>query len=412
MNLVLRVYRRGGRLDTILTFPSFQEDPGSPPMTDPSRQQIAAASRLIVVKVGSRVLTGADGLLDIARVESLGRQIATLAGSGRQVVLVSSGAVAAGMGRLALPKRPTELAHLQAVAAVGQSCLIEAWDRSLRDRGRHAAQVLLVAEDLSDRTHYLNIRNTLRTLLEYGAVPVINENDTVSTAELRTSFGDNDQLAALVASLLGAQLLVLLSDVAGLYDRDPGHPEARVVANVDRIGMEIEALIRDRPGCLSKGGMASKLEAARIVTETGGHCIIAGGREDDVLERLCRGEAIGTLFHGRPATVSAWKRWLGWSAEARGSLEVDAGAREAIVAGGRSLLAAGITGLDGDFRAGDVVTIASGGGSAFARGLANYPAADLARIAGLRTDRIAAVLGYCPYEEVIHRDNLTVISRD
>jgi len=208
LNLVPEVYRRGGRLDTILTFPSFLEDPGSPPMTDPSRQQIAAASRLIVVKVGSRVLTGADGLLDTARVESLGRQIAALSGSGRQVVLVSSGAVAAGMGRLGLPKRPTELAHLQAVAAVGQSCLIEAWDRSLRDRGRHAAQVLLVAEDLSDRTHYLNIRNTLRTLLEYGGVPVINENDTVSTEELRTSFGDNDHLAALVASLLGAQLRV------------------------------------------------------------------------------------------------------------------------------------------------------------------------------------------------------------
>jgi glutamate 5-kinase len=380
-------------------------------MTDPFRQQIAATARLIVVKVGSRVLTGSDGLLDAARIESLGSQIDTVCRAGRQVVLVSSGAVAAGVGRLGLSKRPTELARLQAMAAVGQSCLIEAWERSLRRHGRHAAQVLLVADDLSDRSHYLNIRNTLRTLLEYGAVPVINENDTVSTTELRTSFGDNDQLAALVASLLGANLLVLLSDVAGLYDRPPENPEARVISRVDRIGTDIESLVLDRPGGVSKGGMGSKLTAAGIMTETGGHCIIAAGRDDGVLERICGGEATGTLFVGRQTTVSAWKRWLGWSAEARGGLTVDAGAREAIVTAGRSLLAAGITGLAGDFGEGDVVTI-SCEGAPFARGLVNYPASDLARIVGLRTERIADVLGYCPYEEVIHRDNLAVICRN
>ena len=379
-------------------------------MSDLSRQQIAANARVIVVKVGSRVLTGADGLLDAGRIDSLGRQLDAVCRSGRRVVLVSSGAVAAGMGRLGLSKRPTELAHLQAVAAVGQSCLIEAWERSLRGHGRHVAQVLLVAEDLSDRARYLNIRNTLRTLLEYEAVPVINENDTVSVAELRTSFGDNDQLAALVASLLGANLLVLLSDVAGLYDRHPEEPGAAVVPRVDRIDGSIEALARDRPGGLSKGGMASKLAAADIVTEVGGHCIIAAGRAEGVLERICRGDDVGTLFVGREATVSAWKRWLGWSAEARGTLEVDVGAREAIVAGGRSLLAAGITGLEGHFAAGDVVALTCGG-AAFARGLVNYPAADLARIVGLRTERIPDVLGYCPYDEVIHRDNLAVSSR-
>jgi glutamate 5-kinase len=393
-------------------FRSHPEDTRPPPMSDPVRQQIAATARLIVVKVGSRVLTGADGLLDASRIESLGRQIAALWSAGRQIVLVSSGAVAAGMGRLGLPKRPTELAQLQAVAAVGQSGLIEAWERSLRGHGRHAAQVLLVAEDLSDRSHYLNIRNTLRTLLEYGAVPVINENDTVSTEELRTSFGDNDRLAALVASLLGANLLVLLSDVAGLYDRHPESLGAAVVPRVDRIDAEIEALVRDRPGGLSKGGMASKLAAARILTEAGGHCVIAAGREDGVLEQIFRGEGTGTLFVGRQATVSAWKRWLGWSAPARGAVTVDAGARKAIVAGGCSLLAAGITGLEGGFTEGDVVTIRCGGGAPFARGLVNYPALDLARIVGLRTERIADVLGYCPYDEVIHRDNLAVISRD
>ena len=380
-------------------------------MSDQFRQQIAANAGLIVVKVGSRVLTGADGLLDAGRIDALGRQIDAVGRSGRQVVLVSSGAVAAGMGRLGLSKRPTELAQLQAVAAVGQSCLIEAWERSLRVHGKHVAQVLLVAEDLSDRARHLNIRNTLRTILEYGAVPVINENDTVSTEELRTSFGDNDQLAARVASLLGANLLVLLSDVAGLFDRHPEEPGATVVSRVDRIDGSTEALVRDRPGGLSKGGMASKLAAADIVTEVGGHCVIAAGREEDVFERICRGEPVGTLFVGRETTVSAWKRWLGWSAEARGTLVVDAGAREAIVSGGRSLLAAGVTGLDGEFTAGDVVTITCAGGPAFARGLVNYPAAELSRIAGLRTERIAAVLGYCPYDEVIHRDNLAVVAR-
>ena len=380
-------------------------------MSDQFRQQIAATAGLIVVKVGSRVLTGADGLLDASRIESLGRQVDTVCRSGRQVVVVSSGAVAAGMGRLGLTKRPTELAHLQAVAAVGQSCLIEAWERALRGHGKHVAQVLLVAEDLSERPRHLNIRNTLRMILEYGAVPVINENDTVSTAELRTSFGDNDQLAARVASLLGANLLVLLSDVAGLFDRHPEEPGAAVVARVDRIDGSIEALVCDRPGGLSKGGMASKLAAADIVTEVGGHCVIAAGREEGVFERICRGEPVGTLFVGRQTTVAAWKRWLGWSAEARGTLVVDAGAREAIVTGGRSLLAAGITGLDGEFMAGDVVTIAGTDGAAFARGLVNYPATELARIAGLRTERIAAVLGYCPYDEVIHRDNLAVVTR-
>lgn len=380
-------------------------------MSDHVRQQIAATARLIVVKVGSRVLTGADGLLDITRIESLGRQISGLCGSGRQVALVSSGAVAAGMGRLGLARRPTELDHLQAVAAVGQSCLIEAWERSLRGHGRHVAQVLLIADDLQDRTRYLNIRNTLRTLLEYGAIPVINENDTVSVEELRTSFGDNDRLAALVASLLGAHLLVLLSDVAGLYDRHPEEPGAAVVSHVDRIDAGVAAMARDRPGGLSKGGMTSKLNAAAIITDGGGHCVIAPGREDGVLERIVHGDAIGTLFVGRPSTMPAWKRWLGWSAETKGDLEVDAGAREAVITRGRSLLAAGITGLKGHFSAGDIVTLTHAG-QAFGRGLVNYPASDLSRIMGARTERIAEILGSSPYDEVIHRDNLAVICRD
>lgn len=316
------------------------------------------------------------------------------------------------MGRIGLRQRPTELAHLQAVAAIGQSSLIEAWERSLRCRGRHVAQVLLVADDLQHRTRYLNIRNTLRALLDYGAIPVINENDTVSVEELRTSFGDNDRLAALVATVIGAPLLVLLSDVAGLYDRHPSEPGAAVLPTVTRIDTAVEQLACDRPGGLSKGGMASKIAAARIVTEAGGTCVIASGREEDVLERILRGAPTGTLFTGRAEAMPAWKRWLGWSADARGTVAVDAGARNAIVAGGRSLLAAGVAGVHGQFTTGDVVALSCGDGPAFARGLVNYPAVELARIVGLRTERIAEVLGYCPYEEVIHRDNLAVISRD
>lgn len=380
-------------------------------MIDPLRQQIADAAGTIVVKVGTRVLTGPDGLLDAARIDSLGRQIDAIAADGRRVVLVSSGAVGAGMGRIGLDRRPAELARLQAVAAIGQSCLIEAYERALRGRGRHVGQVLLVADDLQDRARYLNIRNTLLTLLDYGAVPVINENDTVSVEELRTSFGDNDRLAALVATLLGAPLLVLLSDVDGLFDRHPSQPGAAIVPHVPRIDAAIAGLADDRIGGLSKGGMASKIAAARMVTEAGGSCIVASGRDDGVLARICRGELVGTLFTGRAETMPAWKRWLGWSADARGTLVVDAGARDAVVDGGRSLLAAGVRGVQGEFTAGDVVALAHEDRRVFARGLVNYAADELRRIAGLRTERIADVLGSTPYDEVVHRDNLAVIDR-
>lgn len=383
-----------------------------PDMPDQIRQDVAAAATLIVVKVGTRVLTGPDGLLDTARIDSLGRQFDALLAAGRQVVLVSSGAVGAGMGRMGLTMRPLELAHLQAVAAIGQSCLIEAYERALRVHNRHVGQVLLVADDLHDRARYLNIRNTLRALLDYGAIPIINENDTVSVEELRTSFGDNDRLAALVTTLLGGPLLVLLSDVDGLFDRHPSDPDAALVPTVSRIDGTIELLACDKASGLSKGGMASKIAAARIVTESGGHCIIASGRNDHVLEQIVAAEPVGTLFVGRENTMPAWKRWLGWSASARGKVLVDTGARHAVVSQGRSLLAAGITGLEGAFATGDVVSLAGADGREFAKGLVNYPVEELHRIVGLKTEQIAAVLGYCPYDEVIHRDNLAVICRD
>lgn len=381
------------------------------------REHAVRRARTVVVKVGTRVLTRPDGLLDQQRIASLGRQIDGILATGRQLVLVSSGAVAAGMGRLGLLQRPRELADLQAVAAIGQSLLVESYERALREHRRHAAQVLLVADDLHDRRRYLNIRNTLRKILDHQAVPIVNENDTVSVEELRTSFGDNDHLAAQVATLLSAEMLVLLSDVEGLYDRPPEDQGASLIPHVEGIDGSVEALAHDRLGGLSKGGMTSKIAAARMMTEAGGNCVIACGRSDDVLARIFSGDSVGTLFTTRSEAMPARKRWLGWSADCRGSLLVDAGAREAIVARGSSLLAAGIRGVEGSFSCGDLVSLATSAPDSaaphapFARGLVNYTAEEVRQIAGLKTEQIGDVLGTFPYEEVIHRDNLTVIRR-
>ena len=377
-------------------------------MTDLLRQEIATSARTVVIKVGTRVLTRADGVLDQERIASLAGQLHLLLDQGRKVALVSSGAVGAGMGQLGLKQRPTDLAHLQAVAAVGQSHLVEAYDRALRSHGRHAAQILLTAEDLDHRTRYLNIRNTILRLFEYGAVPIINENDTVSVAELQTTFGDNDRLAAMVTNLIRAPLLVLLSDVTGLFDGDPRESGSQVIPTVSRLDNSIFALVRDQKTGLSKGGMASKLEAARLATMAGENVIIASGKEPDVLARIAAGESVGTLFLARGEAMPAWKRWIGYTAQPRGYLVLDDGACRAVERQGRSLLAIGVADAIGNFQKGDVVGVRDAQGREFARGLINYPAAEVLRIRGLKTDGIAAALGHCPYDEVIHRDNMVV----
>ncbi len=379
-------------------------------MPDLIRQEIAANSTTWVVKVGTRVLTGADGLLNQERISQLAEELHQVMLTGRRVALVSSGAVGAGMGQLGLKRRPTDLAHLQAVAAVGQTNLVEAYDRAFRRHGRHAAQILLIADDLDHRTRYLNIRNTILTLLDLQAVPIINENDTVSVEELRTTFGDNDRLAAMVTNLIQAHLLVLLSDVAGLYDGDPTDPQSRLVPTVDRLDESVWALVRDKATGLSKGGMASKLEAARIATSAGENVVIASGRKPGALAQIMAGEPVGTLFLAQGQTVPAWKRWIGFTAQPKGQLHVDHGARQAVEVQGRSLLAIGVTMCAGTFRKGDVVAIMDPQGQEFARGLINYPVEEMVRIKGLRTDQIAAALGYSPYDEVIHRDNMAVTS--
>jgi len=380
------------------------------PMTiDLVRQEIATEARLIVVKVGTRVVTHPDGRLNYERIEQLAEEIHCVRQTGRKVVLVSSGAVGAGVGRLGLPGRPTDLSELQAVAAIGQSLLVEAYDQTFRRYNDVAAQVLLTADVIENRTSYLNARNTLLALLNrFDAVPIINENDTVAVEELRMTFGDNDRLAALVTNLLQAQLLVLLSDVEGLYSGDPNDPKSELIPLVRKIDDSIFDLVRDKKTGLSKGGMASKLKAAQLVTTGGGNVIIASGKTPGVLKKIIAGEVVGTLFFAKGPTVAARKRWFGLSIQPRGQLIVDAGAREAIEKRGKSLLPIGILDVVGQFQKGDLVALRDPDGCEFGKGLSNYSAEDVRRIKGLRTRQIAQVLGWLPYEEVIHRDNLLV----
>jgi glutamate 5-kinase len=377
-------------------------------MIDSVRQEIAGSASPIVVKVGTRVLTLPDGRLDTQRIADLADQIQLLRAEGRHVVMVSSGAVGSGMSVLGLKQRPTNLSHLQAVAAIGQTKLIEAYDLTLRQHGTHAAQVLLTAGDLQDRGSYLNVRNTLLALLDLGAVPIINENDTVAVDELMKTFGDNDRLAALVTNLLRAPLLVILSDVPGLYNGHPDSPGTQLLSTVARIDEEVFSYVQAHRVGLSKGGMGSKLKAARMATLSGENVILASGREPRVLERITRGEVIGTAFLAQGKSVSPLKRWLGFSSHPRGSLHLDQGACRAVCREGRSLLAIGIREISGNFHKGDVVSLRDGDSSEIGRGLTNYSAEELRKIQGLHTHEIASALGTCPYSEVVHRDNLAL----
>ena len=378
-------------------------------MTDLLRQEIATLATTIVVKVGTRVLTRSDGRLNHERITQLGEELNAVIDSGRRVVLVSSGAVGAGMGRLGIGRRPEDLAHLQAVAAVGQSALVEVYERTFRAHGRHAAQILLTADDLEHRPRYLNARNTILTLLEYGAIPVINENDTISVDELLTTFGDNDRLAAIVTNLTQSPLLVLLSDVDGLYDGDPRAPQSRVLPTVTRLDESIFSLACDPDSSgLGKGGMASKLEAARLATAAGENVIIANGRKPGVLADIIAGRQVGTLIVAQGQTVAARKRWIGYTIQPRGQLVLDAGACRAVEQKGRSLLPIGIVDALGDFKKGDVVTLCNEDKVEFARGLSNYDAEDVHLIKRRQSDQIKEILGHHPYDEVIHRDNLVL----
>ncbi len=374
---------------------------------DTARQKVIEQAHTVVIKVGSNVLADPAGRLDRSRIESLAGQLQRIRAAGRRVVLVSSGAVGSGMGRLGLPRRPTDLPHLQACAAVGQSALMQVYQECLAGYGIHTAQILLTAGDFDNRARYLNVRNTILTLFEYEALPIINENDTVSVAEIR--FGDNDHLAAMVTNLLCAPLLVLLTNVNGLYNCDPrANPNAEIVGTVPVIDHSVTEMAGASRSHLGTGGMRSKLRAALLATTAGEAVIMANGSQDGVIDRIFAGEPVGTLFLPRGEDVPAWTRWGGYTARPQGKLLLDDGARRAVVERGRSLLAVGVKAVEGDFRKGDIISICDETGREVARGLCNYGSLDAEKIRGKSKDQVAAILGAVPYEEMVHRDNLVV----
>jgi glutamate 5-kinase len=377
-------------------------------MIDPVRQEVLATAHTVVVKVGTNVLTAADGVLSREKLQALADQLSRIRAGGKRVVLVSSGAVGAGVGRLGLGKRPPDLRHLQACAAVGQSLLMRAYEECLAKYDILTAQILLTASDFDSRARYLNVRNTLHALFEWGCLPVINENDTVSVAEIR--FGDNDHLAAMVTNLLRAPLLILLTSADGLYPADPaGDASMTPLTTVPEIDARVLDMAGSSRSSLGTGGMRSKLRAARLATAAGETVLMANGNTPGILDAIFAGGAVGTLFLPHGGMLSARKRWLGLTARPTGKLVVDAGARRAVEKQGRSLLPIGVVRVAGTFSKGDVLAVCDPEGVEFARGLTNYSTADVDRIRGLRTEQVGEVLGALPYEEVIHRDNLVIV---
>lgn len=375
-------------------------------MKNAVRQEIYALARTIVVKVGSNVLTRDDDQLDEDCVRELSEQIGRLRQSGRNVILVSSGAIAAGIGILGLTGRPQSLSRLQAAAAAGQPRLMTAWGERLAEAGHAVAQILLTVNDFRNRQRYLNVRNTIRTLLDLGVVPIINENDTISVEEI--TVGDNDQLAAMVATLVPDPLLVILSGVDGLFDGSPGAADSRLIETVERPSEHLQSCVVDEISRRGTGGMRAKLQAIIAACGMGESVILANGRTAGVLDRIADGQSTGTLFLASGGSIPAWKKWIGYTTAPTGTLVLDDGARKAVCSNGRSLLAVGIRHVEGSFEQGASVALADESGICFGRGLANYSAADIRVIAGARSDQIPGLLGHVPYGEVIHRDNLVL----
>ncbi len=371
------------------------------------RQPITHGSRW-VVKIGSSLLTRNGQGLDRDAMRAWVAQMAQLCRDGVQLLVVSSGAVAEGMVRLGWRRRPTALNQLQAAAALGQMGLVQAWESAFQEYGLHTAQVLLTHDDLSDRRRYLNARTTLRSLLKLGIVPVINENDTVVTDEIR--FGDNDTLAALVANLVEADALVILTDQPGMFEQDPRSvPDARMLDVVDADDPALQRAATGSQGELGRGGMITKVGAARIAARSGACTVIGGGAEADVLLRLRAGEEVGTLFRPGQAPLDARKQWLAGQLRASGRLTLDAGAIRVLREQGRSLLAVGVRGVKGRFQRGDLVVLEDETGAEIGRGLVNYNSDEAGRLAGQPSERIEELLGYVAEPELVHRDNLALL---
>jgi len=365
------------------------------------REQVISKARHVVVKVGTNSLTDEAGRLDHAIINRLADQIAQLMAQGRAVTLVASGAIGAGMAEMDLPARPKDMPTLQATAAVGQGQLMRVFHDAFARHGIKVAQVLVTRDDFEDRTRYLNIRNTLYALAELKALPILNENDAVAVDEIR--FGDNDIISAHVTNLLGANLLILLTNVPGVL-RD-----GLVVDVIPQVDESALALVARGRSKLGSGGMGSKIKAAAMVTQAGEVAVIASAREPDILLRLLAGERLGTVFVPAQRKMSSRRRWIAQASRPAGKLFVDDGAARAIAQGGKSLLPSGITAVAGTFPKGATVSICTAMGKQIARGLTNYSSKQIEQIKGLKTSQIVKILGDKPYDEVIHRNNMTLV---
>jgi glutamate 5-kinase len=373
------------------------------------RSQLQAARR-IVVKVGTSTLTYPNGKLNFSRIESLVRELADAVNAGKQILLVSSGAVGAGMDRLGWKEKPKTIPEKQAAAAVGQGILMHAYEKLFGEYGQIVAQVLLTREDSVNRRRYANSRNTLLTLLDIGVIPIINENDAVAIDELK--IGDNDTLSANVAAIVDADLLIILSDVDGVYSANPQtDPTARLLPEIVDVTPEIEAMCGGAGTMRGTGGMLTKMAAARMAMNSGIIMVITSGAFSGTIQAVLDGKPVGTLFPPRQNRLQFRKRWLAFGARIKGRLKVDKGCAQAILANGSSLLAAGIKEVEGNFDQGSTVSILNQDGWEIARGLTNYNAGEVQKIMGAHTHQIAEILGHKPYDEVVHRDNMVLLSR-
>jgi glutamate 5-kinase len=365
--------------------------------------------RRIVVKVGSSVLAGPTGAgLHEDSIRSLANQISALRREGRQIILVSSGAVSAGLQALGLKRSPKSMPHKQAAAAVGQTRLIQAYQGWFQEEGITVGQILLTHDDVHHRTRFLNARNTIFALLDRGVLPIVNENDTVSVEEIR--FGDNDTLSSLIATMVEADLLIILTDVDGLYSSNPRKDsEARLIDEVGRVNREIESMAQEGKSEFGAGGMVTKVRAVKAVSEAGIPAVVTKGRGNDVLVSVVRGEPAGTFFRPEKAPLSGRKSWIAFARRPQGKIIVDEGAQTALAEKGKSLLPSGVVSVEGKFAFGDSTACCAPGGQEFARGLVNYGSADLERIKGRKTADIRSILGFKEYDEVIHRDNLVLL---
>ncbi len=372
------------------------------------QNQILGKARRIVIKVGSAVMTTVDGL-NLEVIKELTDNIAQLIAGGREVVLVSSGAIAAGFKKIGLPAKPSAIPQKQAVAAIGQSTLMQNYEQAFDRHGVKVAQILLTRNDLANRRRYLNARNTLFTLLNWKVIPIINENDTVVVEEIQ--FGDNDNLSALISSVVQADLLIILTDIDGLYDQDPRqYKDANRIPLVEKVDMKLERAASRQPGVIGSGGMFSKIQAAKKAASVGIPTIIAHGLKPNIIERIFAGEEEGTLFLSQPTKLRSRQYWLAYTTNPAGDIVVDDGARQVLQYQGKSLLPAGVISVNGRFSAGSAVRLIDASGEVIGIGLSNYSANDLACIKGLKTCNIQQSLGYKGYDEVVHRDNMVIFT--